>query len=89
VELTLLTRAYCHLCDEMRQTLEPLLAGTGVTLRVIDVDDDAALEARWSAEVPVLLDDDALLCAHRLDRAALASWLRASAAAVAPEQKIG
>jgi len=89
VELTLLGRAYCHLCDEMQAALAPMLAGTGVELRVIDVDADVALESRWGEQVPVLLDGDNLLCMHRLDRAALTSWLDARAAPVAPEWKIG
>lgn len=89
MELTLLAREYCHLCDEMQDAIEAMLAGTGVELRLIDVDADAALEARWGEQVPVLLDGDDLLCMHRLDRAALAKWLHARAATVAPESKIG
>ena len=78
--LTLLTRAYCHLCDDMRAALEPLLAGRDVTLVEIDVDTDPALESRYGELVPVLLLGDAAtgtaICHYRLDsarvRAALA-----------------
>jgi len=76
VKLTLLVRDYCHLCDEMRAGLEPLLAGSRARLEQVDVDGDPALEARWGDKVPVLLAGDRELCHHRLDRAALARWLR-------------
>jgi hypothetical protein len=53
--LTFLTRAYCHLCDDMRGALAPLLAGRSVTLVELDVDADPALEARYGELVPVLI----------------------------------
>ena len=43
--LTLLTRAYCHLCDDMRAALAPLAARYGARIDEIDVDTDAALDA--------------------------------------------
>ena len=73
--LTLLTRAYCHLCDEMRDALAPLVARPDVALEERDVDADAALEARYGDLVPVLLlggvDDGVELCHYRLDAAAV------------------
>lgn len=73
--LTLLTRAYCHLCDDMRAALAPLIRGRDVALVEVDVDADAALEARYGDLVPVLLLGDAAsgtkLCHYRLDRAAV------------------
>ena len=68
-------RAYCHLCDEMREALAPLLTGRDATLHEIDVDSSPALEARWGEHVPVLLDGDRELCRYRLDRDAVAAWL--------------
>jgi thioredoxin reductase (NADPH) len=72
-------RAYCHLCDEMRDAVRPLVAKEGVELREIDVDADAALEARWGERVPVLLAGERELCHYRLDRGALAAFLAAAA----------
>ena len=54
-KLTLLVRAYCHLCDEMRHALLPLAAASGVAVDEIDVDSDSGLEALWGDKVPVLL----------------------------------
>jgi hypothetical protein len=77
VKLTLLVRAYCDLCDEMREGLLALAAGTGTTVDLIDVDADPGLEARWGDKVPVLLAGSRELCYHRLDRAAVAAALAA------------
>jgi hypothetical protein len=69
--LTLLTRAYCHLCDDMRAALEPLVAQARTTIVELDVDADPQLEARFGDRVPVLLDggvDGRELCHFRLDR---------------------
>jgi hypothetical protein len=54
VRLTLLSRAYCHLCDEMRAALAPLAARYGAAVVEIDVDAHAPLEARHGEHVPVL-----------------------------------
>ncbi len=54
MKLTLLSRAYCHLCDEMQAAVAPVAAARGATLTVVDVDADAALEARYGERVPVL-----------------------------------
>jgi hypothetical protein len=80
VTLTLLVRSYCHLCDDMRAALVPLLAGSGVAVEMIDVDGDPALEARWGDKVPVLLAGERELCHYHLDCAAVAGLLRADPA---------
>lgn len=70
--LTLLTRAYCHLCDDMRDALAPIAAAAGVAVAELDVDADPTLEARFGEHVPVLLDGDVNgreLCRFTLDAA--------------------
>jgi hypothetical protein len=56
----------------MRAELLPLLAGRGAVLVEIDVDGDAAMEARYGGDVPVLFDgtpDEArVLSRWHLDR---------------------
>jgi hypothetical protein len=73
--LTLLVRAGCHLCDEMRDALAPLASAAGCAVEEIDVDADPALEARWGALVPVLLAGERELCHYRLEGARLAAYL--------------
>ena len=75
VRLTLLTRAYCHLCDEMRAEVTPLAIAAAVTVDEIDVDGDPALEARWGDRVPVLLAGERELFHYRVDRAVLTAYL--------------
>ena len=71
--LTFLTRAYCHLCDTMRDALLPLAVAHGATVQELDVDADQALEASYGELVPVVLhgdvDDGIVLCHYHLDRA--------------------
>ena len=74
-QLTLLVRAYCHLCDEMREALSPLVAASRIRVAEIDVDADANLALVWGDKVPVLLADGIELCHFRLDSAALAAHL--------------
>ena len=77
--LTFLTRAYCHLCDTMRDALVPLAAAHGAKVRELDVDADSALEAAYGDLVPVVLlgdvDDGQVLCHYHLDRARVVAAL--------------
>ena len=75
VELTVYSRSYCHLCDEMIAGLQTLQAHFLFTLNVVDVDSDAALEARFGEDVPVVLHGETELCRHRLDATRVADYL--------------
>ena len=74
MRLTLLTRAYCHLCDEMRDALAARVV-PGVEIVELDVDAHPPLEAEWGDKVPVLILGDARtgreICHYHLDAAAL------------------
>jgi thiol-disulfide isomerase/thioredoxin len=54
VQLTLLSRSYCHLCDDMLAAVQPLADAAGATIIVVDVDDDPKLESDYGDRVPVL-----------------------------------
>ncbi len=79
--LTLLGRAYCHLCDDMRQALAPIADRFDARIVEIDVDADAVLDARYGDLVPVLLlggaSDGVELCHYVLDVAAVETALSA------------
>ena len=81
--LTLYGRAWCHLCEDMRAALKPLLAEFGAQLTVIDVDTDPLLEARYNELVPVLVCDGVELCHYYLDEAAVCAALAAYASRTA------
>ena len=70
-EFILLSREWCHLCQVMLDALEPIAREYGWVVRVVDVDLDPELEARWNELVPVLLSGDSELCHHRLDAEAV------------------
>ena len=80
--LTLLTRAYCHLCDEMLAAVRPIAAAHNASIGVIDVDADPALEAAYGDLVPVLFAGEPTageeLCRYRLDRARVVAALAAA-----------
>lgn len=80
--LTLLSRAYCHLCDELRDALAPIALQFSATVVELDVDNDPALEAAFGDRVPVLLlgspEDGVELCHFHLDRSRVESALAAA-----------
>ena len=73
--LTLYSRYYCHLCDEMTATLTGLAGELGFELAILDVDSDPALEARFNELVPVLMHGDTELARYRLDLQAVRAYL--------------
>jgi hypothetical protein len=74
---TLYGRAWCHLCDDMRAALEPLLVDSGARVDVIDIDTDPALEARYNEAVPVLMHEGVELCRYHLEAARVREVLAA------------
>ena len=74
-ELVVFSRDYCHLCHDMIEALRALEPDLGFHLRVVDVDADPALEARYGEWVPVLEGGGREICRHFLDRGALDAFL--------------
>jgi glutaredoxin len=66
-DITLYTREGCHLCEEARLQILPLLFEFGAQLHEIDIDDDASLHDRYTNDVPVILLERKLVAQHRLD----------------------
>jgi len=71
----LVTRAGCHLCDDMAQLLDLVLARRGLDYETIDVDGDSAeaglLRDRFGDAVPVLLRDGVAVAKVRVNRGQL------------------
>jgi Glutaredoxin-like domain (DUF836) len=82
---TIYSRAYCHLCDDMRDALKAALDAlqcAKYAIEMVDVDADQALLAEYDELVPVLLasknDEQASrLCHYFLDKERLAAFLAA------------
>ena len=68
-------RNYCHLCEDMLAALAPLRDEFGFAVDVVDVDRDAAMEARFGELVPVLVHADTELCHYHLDVAKIRAYL--------------
>jgi thiol-disulfide isomerase/thioredoxin len=80
VHLTLYSRSYCHLCDDMLTALTPLLQIHGGSVSVVDVDEHDDLVALYDELVPVLVGQrgDCVpeqLCHYFLDKVAVEAFL--------------
>jgi hypothetical protein len=74
-ELTVFVRQGCHLCTDMLHDLEQLKSELDFSCRVRDVDEDAALAARYGDRVPVLVSGEGELCWYFLDADRLREYL--------------
>jgi hypothetical protein len=74
--LTLYSRADCHLCEQAHAILEPLRGTFGYALRVVDIDDDAALVERYGVSIPVVSHDGEDVLAWPFTRAMAYAVLR-------------
>jgi hypothetical protein len=72
--MVLYSRPDCHLCEEMRTALQPLIAGQA-DLEVVDIDQDATLRKRYGLRIPVLLGDAHEVSGYPLDVARVRAFL--------------
>jgi len=70
-EVTLYTRPGCHLCEEAKTILSPLLSEFGVVLREVNIEKDAGLEERYGWDIPVVFIGARKVAKHRIDIAQL------------------
>ncbi|WP_405219586.1 glutaredoxin family protein [Agrococcus sp. Ld7] len=78
VEITLIGKPGCHLCDEARPIVERVVAEfDGVTMAEVSILDDAALEERWADDIPVVLIDGRPHSSWRVDPEKLTDRIRA------------
>jgi glutaredoxin len=67
LEVTLYTRPGCHLCEEAKSLIAPLLAEFGARLREVNIDSDPQLQERYNLDVPVIFLAGRKVAKHRLD----------------------
>jgi hypothetical protein len=79
IQLTLLSRPGCHLCQEMRLQVDGILADVERQWEEVDVDSDPELARRYGEEIPILFDNRRLFAKIRLPRLAAALRLRRAA----------
>ena len=68
-DVTLYTRPGCHLCEEAKATIAPLLREFGAVLREVNIDEDAVLKGRYGWDVPVIFIGQHKAAKHRVDLA--------------------
>jgi thiol-disulfide isomerase/thioredoxin len=66
-KLTVLSRTYCHLCDDLLAALAQFQGRYDFAIEVVDIDRRPELEEKWGDKVPVLLDGERELCHYTLD----------------------
>ena len=66
-DITLYTRPGCHLCDEAKSAIAPLLREFGATLNEVNIDADTVLKERYGWDVPVIFVGPKKAAKHRVD----------------------
>jgi glutaredoxin len=75
-DVTIYSRPGCHLCEETKTQLLPLLREFGARLTEINIDEDAQLRARYDFDVPVIFLGARKAAKHRVDLAQFRRQLR-------------
>ena len=65
--VTLYTRPGCHLCEEAKALIEPLLGEFGATLREVNIDEDAVLRQRYGTDIPMIFIGSRKAAKHHVD----------------------
>lgn len=68
-DVTLYTRPGCHLCDEAKTAITPVLREFGAVLREVNIDDDPELKERYGSDIPVIFIGQRKAAKHRVDLA--------------------
>ena len=68
-DVTIYSRPGCHLCEEAKTLIAPLLEEFGAHLTEINIEEDAQLRARYDYDVPVIFLGARKAAKHRVDLA--------------------
>jgi glutaredoxin len=77
-DVTMYMREGCHLCEEAKSAMAPVLAALGARLQEVDIDDDPTLRARYTNDVPVIFIGAQFFTHHRVDAARLRRQLESA-----------
>ena len=75
-DVTIYSRPGCHLCEEAKEQIAPLLEEFGSRLTEINIDEDPELRARYDYDVPVIFLGARKAAKHRIDSAQFRRQLR-------------
>ncbi len=68
-DVTLYTRPGCHLCEEAKAAIAPLLREFGAVLREVNIDDYPVLKERYGLDIPVIFIGKHKAAKHRVELA--------------------
>ena len=68
-DVTLFSRPGCHLCEEAKAAIAPLLREFGAVLREINIEEDPGLKERYGWDVPVIFIGKHKAAKHRVELA--------------------
>lgn len=66
LDVTLYTRPGCHLCEEAKGQMAPLLREFGAKLQEVNIDADPLLRERYTNDVPVVFLGPRKVAKHRI-----------------------
>jgi glutaredoxin len=75
-DVTIYSRPGCHLCEEAKALIAPMLKEFGARLTEINIDEDPELRARYDYDVPVIFLGARKAAKHRVDPAQFRRQLR-------------
>lgn len=79
IDLELMTRGGCHLCEEMKEAIAEAARGIAIHLREVDISMDPELERRFGSDIPVLFVNGSKAFKHRATVRELRKRLRKEA----------
>ena len=71
IQIEIYSRPGCHLCDEAKTVIERLQRRYPFACRVVDIDEDPALERTYGTEIPVVFINGHKAFKYRVDEAEL------------------
>lgn len=77
-EVTLYTRPGCHMCEEAKLAMAPVLREFHATLQEVNIENDSELESRYGVDIPVVFLGARKVAKHRVDVSQLRRQLRES-----------
>ena len=75
MEIRILSKPGCHLCDKAKAVIERVAGAFDVTITEVDITGDAELEAKYRFHIPVVLIDGKERARHRVSEEGLRKLL--------------
>jgi glutaredoxin len=71
IQVEIYSRPGCHLCDDAKEVIDRVRKRHGFTLRVINIENDPALEAAYGTEIPVVFINGTKAFKYHVDESQL------------------